>query len=171
MNDCSSWTDRSSAVTSGRSRSKRGPNAGSPSEREPARRSYPRRTVSPTPDGVTRRSSSSLSSDDLTADHRQISLSAGSNFSQRFSPDGDHIVFQSGRSGNAQIWLLDTVTGSERQLTTPPPGAEDRTPDWSPDGTEIVFLSSRDGPFQLWRTSVDGRTGPAAFRAGHPDGW
>ena len=97
--------------------------------------------------------------DDLTADHRQISLSAGSNFSQRFSPDGDHIVFQSGRSGNAQIWLLDTVTGSERQLTTPPPGAEDRTPDWSPDGTEIVFLSSRDGPFQLWRTSVDG--GPA----------
>lgn len=90
------------------------------------------------------------------AEHEQISLSAGSNFGQRFSPDGRQIVFQSGRSGSSQIWLHDVETGAERQLTYPPEGTEDRTPDWSPDGTQVVFLSNREGPFQLWVTSVEG---------------
>ena len=47
-------------------------------------------------------------------------------------------------------------TGTERQLTYPPAGREDRTPDWSPDGTQVVFLSNRGGPFQLWVADVDG---------------
>ena len=94
-----------------------------------------------------------------TTDHDQISLSGGNNFGQRFSPDGRQIVFQSARSGSSQIWLHDVVSGNERQITNPPTGAEDRTPDWSPDGTQVVFLSNREGPFQLWVTPVDG--GPA----------
>ena len=89
-------------------------------------------------------------------EHAQISLSGGSNFSQRFSPDGRQIAFQSSRSGSSQIWLHDVDTGGERQLTNSPRGTEDRTPDWSPDGTEIVFLSNREGPFQLWVTGVEG---------------
>jgi len=88
--------------------------------------------------------------------HAQISLSTGDNFSQRFSPDGRRIVFQSSRSGHSQIWLHDLATGSEQQLTHPPKGKEDRTPDWSPDGSRVVFLSNREGPFQLWVTPVDG---------------
>lgn len=86
----------------------------------------------------------------------QISLSTGHNFSQRFSPDGQRIVFQSARSGHSELWLHDLPTGSERQLTHPPEGKEDRTPDWSPDGDTIVFLSNRDGPFQLWLVSAVG---------------
>ena len=91
-------------------------------------------------------------------DHQQISQSIGNNFSQRFSPNGEQIAFQSGRGGQSEIWLHDVATGAETQLTYPPLGIEDRTPDWSADGEEIVFLSNREGPFQLWVTGVDGGT-------------
>lgn len=89
-------------------------------------------------------------------EHLQISLSKGNNFSQRFSPDGRSLVFQSGLGGHSEIWLHDLETGAERPLTNPPARIDDRTPDWSPDGTQVVFLSNREGPFQLWVTSVDG---------------
>ena len=89
-------------------------------------------------------------------EHVRLSTSAGSNIAQRFSPDGRQLVFQSGRGGGTGIWIHDVETGGERQLITPPPDAQDRTPDWSPDGSEVVFLSNRDGAFQLWVTSADG---------------
>ena len=91
-------------------------------------------------------------------EHQPISLSIGNNFSQRFSPNGEQIAFQSSRQGRTQIWLHDLATGAETQLTYPAEGIGDRTPDWSPDGDEIVFLSNREGPFQLWVTSLDGGT-------------
>jgi Tol biopolymer transport system component len=94
--------------------------------------------------------------DNAAGEHEQISLSAGSNFSQRFSSDGRQIVFQSSRAGSSVLWLHDMETGKERQLTYPPAGREDRTPDWSPDATKVVFLSNRSGPFQLWVADVDG---------------
>ena len=91
-------------------------------------------------------------------EHQPISLSIGNNFSQRFSPNGEQIAFQSSRQGRTQIWLHDLATGAETQLTYPAEGIGDRTPDWSPAGDEIVFLSNREGPFQLWVIGLDGGT-------------
>ena len=85
---------------------------------------------------------------------QRLTLTTRDNFFPRVSPDGRKIVYQSDRTGNNEIWLLDLDTSSERQLTDQP--AMDIQPDWSPDGREIVFLSNRGGDFQVWVTSVEG---------------
>jgi serine/threonine protein kinase/WD40 repeat protein len=92
-------------------------------------------------------------------EHEQLSPNTSDNFGHRVSRDGRRMLFQSSRSGRSQIWLYDFANRSERALTEPPVGKEDRTPDWSPDGKQVVFLSNREGPFQLWVMSADG-TGP-----------
>jgi Tol biopolymer transport system component/DNA-binding winged helix-turn-helix (wHTH) protein len=55
-----------------------------------------------------------------------------------FSPDGQHIVFVSSRSGTPEIWVSDVNGGNLRQLTHL--GAHVLSyPKWSPDGTRIAF--------------------------------
>ena len=36
----------------------------------------------------------------------------------RWSPDGKHILFESNRSGDNQLWIIDLDGGEARQLTT-----------------------------------------------------
>src|SRR5215210_1569308 len=43
--------------------------------------------------------------------------SEGENEDPSWAPDGRHIVFSSSRSGDKQLWVLDTETGRARQLT------------------------------------------------------
>lgn len=59
------------------------------------------------------------------------------------SPDGEHVVFQSNRSGTWQLWLVKTDGTGLKRLTHS--GANDVTPVWSPDGTKIMFASDRAG--------------------------
>ncbi len=53
------------------------------------------------------------------------------------SPDGTRIVFQSNRTGIAQIYIMNADGSDLKQLTDYPRGAE--TPVWSPDGRSIVY--------------------------------
>lgn len=59
------------------------------------------------------------------------------------SPDGDKIVFESDRTGVAQIHVIDSDGTNLRQLTDIPGGAE--APVYSPDGQWIVFAAFPDG--------------------------
>jgi len=72
-----------------------------------------------------------------------------------WSPDGKTIAFNSDRTGEMNIWLLDLESGRSRQVTKGSGG--DFQANWSPDGKRIAFFSSRAGTADVW--SVDVETG------------
>lgn len=69
----------------------------------------------------------------------------------RWSPDGKQILFESNRSGENQLWVIDVNGGEARQLTTIATEASNGI--WSPDGKWIAFVSAvwpeySDKPFK-----------------------
>ena len=58
----------------------------------------------------------------------------------RWSPDGQRLLFESNRSGETQLWVIDVAGGEARQLTTVSTGAANAL--WSPNGTQIAFVSA-----------------------------
>ncbi|PKA64834.1 hypothetical protein AXF42_Ash016865 [Apostasia shenzhenica] len=110
---------------------------------------------------------------DLTADRDEIAAdlkiltrsSAGNNAFPSCSPDGKHIVFRSGRSGQKNLYILDAINGEQssgggiRRLTEG--DWVDTMPSWSPDGELIAFSSNRHNPtnpeaFSIFLVRPDG---------------
>jgi hypothetical protein len=70
----------------------------------------------------------------------------------------DSIVYVSDATGNADLWLLDNVTGHSEPLLNWPDSVE-RSPDWNANCDRIVFASTRgateDG-WHIWTVAPDG---------------
>jgi Tol biopolymer transport system component len=60
------------------------------------------------------------------------------------SADGAWLYYDSGRSGNFDIWRVPLAGGQPEQLTTDP--GDDFAPAVSPDGREVAFHSTCNGP-------------------------
>jgi dipeptidyl aminopeptidase/acylaminoacyl peptidase len=71
---------------------------------------------------------------------RQLTTTTKADQHPRWSPDGKRILFESTRSGDGQLWVIDVDGGEARQLTTLSTGAN--TGIWSPDGSHIAFVSA-----------------------------
>ena len=71
-----------------------------------------------------------------------------------WSPDGQRIAFESDRSGNWDIWVVNVDGTGLARLTHDP--SDDRFPSWSPDGEKIAFTSRRSGNFDVWLMNADG---------------
>ena len=71
-----------------------------------------------------------------------------------FSSDGRFIVFRSGRTGNFDVYLMNSDGSNVRNLTNNP--AYDSFPAFSPLNDEIAFASNRDGV-------PDAKTGMKSF--------
>lgn len=71
---------------------------------------------------------------------RQLTTTAKKDGHPRWSPDGKHILFQSSRSGDNQLWLISVDGGEARKLTTI--ATEARNGIWSRDGKWIAFVSA-----------------------------
>ena len=72
----------------------------------------------------------------------------------RWSPDGQRIVFYSGRNGWWDIYSIDSDGTNEIRLTTHETG--ESSPTWSPDGGRIAFVSPRDGYESIHIMDSDG---------------
>jgi dipeptidyl aminopeptidase/acylaminoacyl peptidase len=93
----------------------------------------------------------------------------GTGMMPRWSPDGRHLAYYSARSGTLQLWILDRLTSSARQITSLPGGIRPNPTvyfggwivdplrfSWSPDGTKIAFTSQVQAARQvLGSTGVD----------------
>jgi TolB protein len=82
----------------------------------------------------------------------QITWDLAWDASPSWSPDGDAIVFSSGRTGNEDIWIWSFLEGRLTQLTFH--SGRDYQPSWSPDGDWIAFVSDRNGTPDIWIIAV-----------------
>jgi Tol biopolymer transport system component/DNA-binding winged helix-turn-helix (wHTH) protein len=71
------------------------------------------------------------------------------------SPDGEHIVFESRRSGNPEIWVCDRDGSNPVQITSFG-GPATGTPRWSPDSRRIAFDSRASGNPEVYIVNADG---------------
>ena len=74
-------------------------------------------------------------------------------YSDRVSPDGKWMVFQSG-GVREDIYLVRTDGTGMRKLTDD--RYLDRGPSWTPDGERIAFYSNRGGRYEIWTMRRDG---------------
>lgn len=74
-----------------------------------------------------------------------------------FSPDGEHILFLSDRSGAENLWLMDADGSDPRQLSFYDDNPHWTSPEWAPDGKSIIltrFWPSRNG-YELWQFAAE----------------
>ena len=72
---------------------------------------------------------------------RRLTRQIGFDGDPAWSPDGRKIVFESTRSGNADIWVMNADGTNPRQLTRS--AAFDGDPAWAPGGRGIAFTSTK----------------------------
>jgi len=81
-------------------------------------------------------------------------VTLGTNGGPSFSPDGSKIAFESNRSGNFDIWVMDADGSNQVNLTNAP--GDDLNATWSPDGANLAFDSNRNGNRDVFRMTSGG---------------
>lgn len=91
----------------------------------------------------------------IVEDRNFFDYEAGGEFGYpRVSPDGEHILFRSWRSGWLNYWLVPREGGEPRQIASA--DAEQRHARWSPNGEQIAYVENHDGTTELRVVDADG---------------
>jgi eukaryotic-like serine/threonine-protein kinase len=87
-----------------------------------------------------------------------------------WSPDGTRIAWQSGASGNGDIYVRSASgSGAEEVLHTSP--ALDDPEDWSPDGRFIAFNKIESNKTDIWILDVETGKAEALITGEFEEGW
>jgi Tol biopolymer transport system component len=86
---------------------------------------------------------------------RPLTRTPGFDGDPSWSPTGKQIVFESTRSGNSDVWVMDADGRNPHDLTANSPEF-DGDPAWSPGGNRIAFTSMRDGNKEIYLMNPDG---------------
>ena len=70
-----------------------------------------------------------------------------------WSPDGQKIVYRSGRNNQVGIWISNRDDSGHTRIT---PEGSDSFPAWSPDGQTIAFSRDAGGNVDIYSVNVDG---------------
>jgi len=84
-----------------------------------------------------------------------------------WSPDGTRLAFQSDRSGNWEIYVLQADGSGGSRLTNN--ADADMSPAWSPGGRHLAFQSDRGGGWSIYTMNADG-TEVTRLATALPDG-
>jgi len=91
----------------------------------------------------------------LSGGTTKLIASSRFNGAQKYSPDGQHIVFMSDRTGTDELWLTDSEGQNARQLTSFG-RATLGSPRWSPDSRRIAFDSTAAGQAMIYVIASEG---------------
>jgi Tol biopolymer transport system component len=84
-----------------------------------------------------------------------LTHTTASEFVPEWSPDGQHIAFESDRDGDYEIYVMDRDGSNLVQLTHNT--GFDGFPRFSPDGTELAFTTDREGgDWDIFIMNADG---------------
>jgi Tol biopolymer transport system component len=78
-----------------------------------------------------------------------------SSFSPAWSPDGERIVYASGKARASDLYIL-TLAGEEVVRLTQTPDTEEYSPSWSPDGKAIMYAVDAEGQYDIYVQKLDG---------------
>lgn len=81
-----------------------------------------------------------------------------------WSPDGAHIAYETNKSGEVRLWIMDADGSNKHIVTHGRPNTFDLLPVYTPDGTRLVYQQFRRYVFQdetfftarIYSISIDG---------------
>jgi hypothetical protein len=97
----------------------------------------------------------------------QLTYSPVEEFAPALAPDGGAVAFlRRVPSGAHSVWVLNLLSGAERELESPDSAANPVRAGWSPDGAEL-YVATDDGT--VWRSAAPPRSAESSFvPAGDP---